>query len=99
MFAAFTSAYVVRQAAGNWLEFRLPDLFYLNTGVILLSSLSLHSSYLAFKRGNTRLFTGCCFYWRFDPGLAFLALQYQAWQALAAIGVELTTNPFDPLYM
>ena len=28
MFAALTSAYIVRQAAGNWLEFRLPDLFF-----------------------------------------------------------------------
>ncbi|MCO6475543.1 MAG: cytochrome c oxidase subunit 3 [Phaeodactylibacter sp.] len=92
MFAAFTSAYIVRQAAGNWLEFRLPDLFYLNTGVILLSSLSLHSSYLAFKRGKTlmyRLFlVGALIL-----GLAFLVLQYQGWQALTAIGVELTTNP------
>ena len=26
-------------------------------------------------------------------GLAFLVLQYQGWQALTAIGVELTTNP------
>ena len=92
MFAAFTSAYVVRQAAGNWLEFRLPDLFYFNTGVILLSSLSLHSSYLAFKRGNTRLYR-LLLAGALVLGLAFLALQYQAWQALAAIGVELTTNP------
>ncbi len=25
LFGAFTSAYVVRMGAGNWLEFRLPD--------------------------------------------------------------------------
>ncbi|MEM9991686.1 MAG: cytochrome oxidase subunit III, partial [Bacteroidota bacterium] len=31
MFAAFTSAYVVRKAAGNWLEFRLPDMFWYST--------------------------------------------------------------------
>jgi len=92
MFAAFTSAYIVRQAAGNWLEFRLPDLFYLNTGVILLSSLSLHSSYLAFKRGNTRAYR-LLLAATLVLGLAFLVLQYQGWQALAAIGVELTTNP------
>jgi cytochrome c oxidase subunit III len=92
MFAAFTSAYIVRQAAGNWLEFRLPDIFYFNTAVILLSSVALHSSYLAFKRGRTQayrwLLVGAMIL-----GLAFLVLQYQGWQALAGIGVELTTNP------
>lgn len=92
MFAAFTSAYIVRQAAGNWLEFRMPDLFYFSTGVILLSSLSLHSSYLAFKRGNTRVYR-LLLSATLVLGLAFVVLQYQGWQALADIGVELTTNP------
>ena len=92
MFAAFTSAYIVRQAAGNWLEFRLPDLFYLNTGVILLSSLSLQSSYAAFKRGNTRIYR-LLLVASLVLGLVFVVLQYQGWQAMAAIGVELTTNP------
>lgn len=92
LFAAFTSAYIVRQAAGNWLEFRLPDIFYINTIVILLSSAALHGSYLAFKRGKTqayRVLLGITLI----LGLAFLVLQYQGWQALNDIGVGLTTNP------
>ena len=40
MFAGFTSAYVVRRAAGNWLEFKLPDIFFVNSVVILLSYIS-----------------------------------------------------------
>lgn len=92
MFAAFTSAYVVRQAAGNWLEFSLPDIFFFNTVVILLSSVTLHSSYLAFKRGNPKMYRGLLVV-TLILGLAFLVLQYQGWQELAAIGVELTTNP------
>jgi cytochrome c oxidase subunit 3 len=92
MFAAFTSAYIVRQAAGNWLEFRLPDIFFFNTVVILLSSVTLHSSYLAFKQGNPKTYRGMLAA-TLILGLAFLVLQYQGWQALAAIGVELTTNP------
>lgn len=92
LFAAFTSAYIVRQAAGNWLEFRLPDIFYVSTVVILLSSVSLHSSYLSFKRGNTLLYR-VLLVLTLILGLAFLVLQYQGWQALTAIGVELTTNP------
>ncbi|KGE89773.1 cytochrome c oxidase subunit 3 [Phaeodactylibacter xiamenensis] len=92
MFAAFTSAYIVRQAAGNWLEFRLPDIFYINTLVILLSSATVHGSYLAFKRGKTQAYRVLLVF-TLILGLAFLALQYQGWQTLTAIGVELTTNP------
>lgn len=92
MFAAFTSAYIVRQAAGNWLEFRLPDIFYINTLVILLSSATIHGSYLAFKRGKTKVYRVLLGI-TLILGLAFLALQYQGWLALTAIGVELTTNP------
>lgn len=92
MFAAFTSAYIVRQAAGNWLEFRLPDVFYVNTVVILLSSVTLHASYLAFKGGREKaykyLLTASLIL-----GVTFIVLQYEGWQALRAIGVELNTNP------
>jgi cytochrome c oxidase subunit 3 len=45
MFGSLTSAYIVRQAAGNWLEFRMPDIFFYSTAVILLSSATLHGSY------------------------------------------------------
>ena len=92
LFAAFTSAYIVRQAAGNWLEFRLPDIFYVSTGVILLSSVTLHGSYLAFKRGKTQAYRVLLVI-TLILGLAFLALQYQGWLALTEIGVGLTTNP------
>lgn len=92
LFAAFTSAYIVRQAAGNWLEFQLPNIFLINTAVILLSSVTLQIAYTAFKKERTsvyRLFLVITFI----LGLAFIALQYQGWLALTAIGVELTTNP------
>lgn len=92
MFAAWTSAFLVRQAAGNWLEFNLPQVFTLSTVVILLSSATLHVSYRAFLKGNEKVYQyglvaaailGC----------VFLYTQYRGWLALASIGVELTTNP------
>ncbi len=92
MFAAFTSAYIVRQAAGNWLEFRLPNLFYYSTATIILSSITLHASYYFFNRNNTVLYRGLLLV-TLILGLSFLVLQYQGWEALNAIGVELTTNP------
>ena len=38
MFAGFTSAYVVRQAQGNWRYYHLPIVFWISTFIILASS-------------------------------------------------------------
>lgn len=92
LFAAFTSAYVVRQAAGNWLEFRLPNEFFWSTGVILLSSLLLHISFLSFGKGNERIYKGTLSAATL-LGLFFLGLQYAGWVALNDQGVSLTGNP------
>lgn len=92
MFAAFTSAYIVRQGAGNWLEFAMPSIFYVSAGVMLISSLILQLSYSAFKRGNTFLYR-LGLIATLVLGFIFISTQYQGWLDLAAIGVELTTNP------
>ncbi len=92
MFAALTSAYVVRMAAGNWLEFRMPQIFYVSTVAILVSSATLQGSYAAFRNKNQQLYRGLLVV-TFILGITFLVLQYQGWLALQAIGVELTTNP------
>ena len=92
MFAAWTSAFMVRQAAGNWLEFSLPQVFTLSTVLILLSSFVLHVSYRAFLKGNEKVYQYGLVA-SLVLGFSFLYTQYQGWLALSAIGVELTTNP------
>lgn len=92
MFTALTSAYIVRQAAGNWLEFQLPNIFYLSTVVIVASSLTLHGSYLAFKREAEGMYKGLLLV-TFLLAIAFIVLQYQGWLALVDLGVPLKTNP------
>lgn len=92
MFAAMTSAYIVRQSGGNWLEFRLPDVFFYNTVVILLSSATLHGAVLAFRKMKTALYQGLLLA-SFILGLAFIVLQYEGWMQLIDTGIELTTNP------
>jgi cytochrome c oxidase subunit III len=92
MFAAFTSAYVVRRSAGNWYEFKLPDIFFLNTAVIVLSSITLHLSYTAFKQKKEQPYK----MWlvaTFVLGLLFVVLQYKGWEALNAMGATFTVNP------
>jgi cytochrome c oxidase subunit 3 len=92
MFGSLTSAYIVRQSAGNWLEFRIPDIFYYSTVVILLSSVALHGSYWAYRNGRETV------YKLLLPvalllGIAFIIMQYQGWNALYSIGVALDGNP------
>ena len=83
---------MVRQAAGNWLEFSLPQVFTLSTVLILLSSFALHVSYRAFLKGNEKVYQYGLVA-SLVLGCSFLYTQYQGWLALSAIGVELTTNP------
>ncbi len=91
MFVALTSAYIVKQASGNWLEFALPNQFIYSTIVILCCSLSLHWSLRGFRKGDSNahkigMILGAIL------GLAFVVLQYFGWTALFAQGVDLKGN-------
>ena len=92
MFTALTSAFIVRRAAGNWLEFSIPSIFYVNTLVIVGSSLTLHAAYVAFKREAARAYKFLLGL-TLALGIAFVYLQYVGWEALAASGVPLKINP------
>ena len=92
LFAALTSAYVVRQAAGNWLEFPMPVLFLYSTITLIASSFTLHFSYKGFLAGNFKSYKYLLLL-TFVLGILFIYLQYKGWMALVALGVELGTNP------
>lgn len=92
MFAAFTSAYIVKQAAGNWVDFALPTAFYLSTAVIVLSSVTLHTSYFSFRKENFILYR-ILLAISLILGFAFVYFQYQGWNALFNIGIDLKGNP------
>lgn len=92
MFGSLTSAYIVRHAAGNWLEFRIPEIFFFSTCVILLSSATLHGSYTAFKKGNATQYR-LLLLTTLMLGVAFVVLQYQGWLKLYSVGVALNGNP------
>jgi cytochrome c oxidase subunit III len=92
MFAGFTSAFVVRKAAGNWLEFPMPTAFYYSAAVIVLSSVVLQLSYTFFKKGNATLYRSMLVV-AFLLGILFVKLQYDGWMAMQAMGVDITGNP------
>jgi len=92
MFAAFTSAYVVRKGAGNWLEFKLPNQFFISTLFIILSSITLQLTYQNFKKGNELLYKTFMTA-TFILGVSFLAMQYLGWKELTKFGIFLDGNP------
>jgi cytochrome c oxidase subunit 3 len=56
MFAGLTSAYVVKQAGGNWRSFDLPIVFWISTLVILMSSFTIFYGVRAFKHRQIPLY-------------------------------------------
>ncbi len=92
MFAALTSAYIVRQEAGNWLEFPLPSLFYVSAGILMASSLTIQLAFLAFRRESALAYRTLLSLTAV-LGLAFVIVQYQAWQVMYAAGLQLSGNP------
>jgi len=92
LFAAFTSAYIVRQSEGNWFVFELPPIFYYSTGILLLSSISIHFAYINAKRDNL-IFVKLSTIITFTLGLLFVYTQFIGWEQLVDQGVYLVGNP------
>lgn len=79
LFAAFTSAYLVRVAdRRDWYTFNIPLTFTLSTIAILLSSISMHWAYTQAKKDNLeRVKWGLAL--TLGLGMVFLGLQIKGW--------------------
>ncbi|GAA4836674.1 cytochrome c oxidase subunit 3 [Algivirga pacifica] len=92
IFAAFTSAYIVRQAEGNWFEFELPMVFYYSTAVIVASSATMFWAMRSAKKDNFSnlkiaiVITAIL-------GAIFLVLQVIGWQHLVEVSAYFVGNP------
>ena len=104
MFAAFTSALVVRKGSSqDWQSFTLPPILYLNTLILLLSSVTLEVArrrVSAFMRGMKSQAENPArwLYVTGALGLLFVAGQYVAWTQLRAQGLYLATNPSSSFF-
>ena len=78
MFAAFTSAYIVRKEEGNWLEYALPDNLVLNTVFIVLSSVTMQWAFNTARKDNLRQLK-LAFLLTMILGISFLVGQWDAW--------------------
>ncbi|MFZ1254777.1 MAG: cytochrome c oxidase subunit 3 [Saprospiraceae bacterium] len=88
MFAALTSAYLVRKPAGNWYEFKLPFQFFISTILIFLSSLVIEWAFQSFKKGNENSYKFGILA-SFLLGISFLGSQILAWKSLTAQGITI----------
>ena len=92
LFASMTSAYLVRRAEGNWLEFKMPAVFSYSTVVLLISSVAMHWAYIAAKKDNFKTLR-LAISITFVLGLVFLVMQFEGWKDLVAQNVYFVGNP------
>jgi cytochrome c oxidase subunit 1 len=87
-FAALTSALIVREGSGSdWQPILIPRILYLNTAILIVSSLTLsvaRKNHVAQKKWLLATLV---------LGLAFIVGQYVAWLKLRSAGLYLATNP------
>lgn len=104
MFAAFTSALIVRKGSAlDWRTFTLPPILYFNSVLLIASSVTLEvarrraAAFMSHSTGKAsspaRWLYGTMFL-----GLLFVAGQYVAWQQLRARGLYLATNPSSSFF-
>lgn len=86
IFAAMTSAYIVRKGEGNWLEVDMPAIMYVSTVVLLLSSASMQYAFYAAKKDNLQPMKSALLVTTL-LGCLFLVGQVIGWQKLNQQGV------------
>lgn len=94
MFAGLTSAYIVRQAQGNWVYFRLPVTFWISTAAIIISSITLHLGVKAFKQRQIPRYRALMTVTTV-LGILFCVLQWIGFEQLTANNIKLAGNPSE----
>lgn len=91
LFAALTSAYIVKQSDGNWLSFELPGIFAVNTVIIAISSVTMHMAWLAAKT-DALMRLKWLLTFTVILGILFLVGQYVSWSELVKNDVYFVSN-------
>ena len=97
LFSLTIMAYVMRMTLGDWRPLPEPGLLWLNTAILVLSSVALQWARVNARRElidkvRIGLFAGGVF------AVAFLAGQLLAWQQLVALGYFSAANPANAFF-
>lgn len=93
VFISFTSALIVRRGVSlDWRPTAIPPVLWLNTAILLLSSLTIDTARRALRDGRQSAFR--TWWWITTAlGVAFVSGQLFGWKQMAAAGVYLSSNP------
>ncbi len=89
LFAGLTSAYIVRQGEGKWVEFDLPQLFKISSVIILASSVTMQWALNSIRKDEVGKFKTGLFL-TLLLGAGFVVCQYYAWSELYHNGIAFT---------
>jgi cytochrome c oxidase subunit 3 len=97
LFALLISAYHMRMMEADWVKLAVPRVLWLNTAVLILSSVAMQWTRSAAQRGQidgvrTGLIAAGVF------AFSFLAGQLWAWQQLNASGYFVAANPANAFF-
>ena len=88
-FAGLTSAYIISKKRDDWVSFDLPQVFYITTLLIILSSVSFYFAKKAMQNGHKKN-TLYLLIVTLILGTAFVYLQYQGYLELTRRGLYFT---------
>jgi len=91
MFAGLTSAYIIKRNQPNWLEFKLPVIFWYSTATIVISSVTIWLAVRAFRQGEMSKYRKMLVT-TFVLGIVFVSLQVIGFIQLWKQGITLTRN-------
>jgi cytochrome c oxidase subunit 3 len=97
MFVALASSYIVLSGGDQWQPVRMPRVFNLSTGLILVSSATMEAARRRLRQEDNRKYAN----WLLVTlvlGLAFVASQLLGWKQLVAEGVYLSGNPHSSFF-
>jgi cytochrome c oxidase subunit 3 len=88
-FAGLTSAYVISMKRDDWVDFDLPQAFFISTGLIVLSSITLFLSQ-SFLKKDKRQLSLILLVVTLALGLGFIWQQYVGFNQLKSVGLFFT---------
>jgi cytochrome c oxidase subunit III len=97
MFAALSSAYIISSADQGRQRVAMPSMFFLSTGIILLSSLTFRTAKRSLHAGLNRSYIR----WlgiTLLLGIGFLSAQVLGWRQLAKQGVYFSGHPHSTFF-
>jgi cytochrome c oxidase subunit 3 len=84
LFAAWTSAYIVKRAEAGWAEIILPNQFYVNSVIIVISSFTMFWAQWSARRDNVEM-VKLALSITTALGISFLVGQWIAWEKLVSL--------------